>query len=149
MKTLPSLIFLANRGRLLAYRSTPADHLEPIDSLQPVEGNRKISEVVTDQSGSFPAVGPAMASHESLPLLDEMKIRADRQIAAKMMEILEREQPFSWAFSAPSEINAALLERLPSELKGHLVRNLKLDLTNLPPAEVASRLLAEARAAVR
>lgn len=149
MKSLPDLIFLANRGRLLAYRATPSDHLEPIDSLEPVEGNRKISEMVTDQSGSFPAVGPAMASHESLPLLEEMKMRADRQIAARMAEVLEREQPFSWAFAAPSDINGSLLEMVAPDLKVNLVRNLKLDLVNQPPAEVASRFLPEKEPALR
>lgn len=139
MKSLPSILILTNRGRMVAYRSTQSGSLEQFDSLEPMEGNRNISDLVTDQAGAFPTDGPGMSSYESLPLVDELRIRADRQIAGKIGEILEEQRPYSWGFAAASEINAGILDLLGDEWKGNLVCNLKLDLTNTPPGEVRER----------
>lgn len=146
MSSLPSILILTNRGRMVAYRSTQSGNLEQFDSLEPMEGNRNISDLVTDQAGQFPTDGPGMSAYESLPLIDELQIRADRQIAGKIEEILEQERPYSWGFAAASEINAGILDLLPDEWKGNLVCNLKLDLTNTPPGEVKTRFEEQALA---
>lgn len=139
MTSLPSLLILANRGRMVAYRSTQNGSLQQFDSLEPMEGNRNLSDLVTDQAGAFPTDGPGISSYESLPLLEELEIRADRQIAGKIQEILEAQRPYSWGFAAASEINAGILELLGEEWKRNLVCNLKLDLTNSPPGDVRAR----------
>lgn len=139
MTSLPSLLILTNRGRMVAYQTTQAGHLEQIDSLEPVESNHKISELVTDQAGAFPTNKVGMAAYESMPLLDEMKTRADRQIAGRMKEILEQHRPYSWGFAAPSQINNGILEMLHADLKRNLVCNLKIDLTKTPPDQVRDR----------
>jgi hypothetical protein len=139
MKDFPPLLILTNRGHLVAYRPTESGHLELIDSLEPMEGNVKISDLVTDQAETFPTDGPGTSAYESMPLIDELEIRSLRQIAGKMEEILEREEPASWGFSAKSVINQAILELLPDECLENLSINLKLDLTNSPPVGVRSR----------
>jgi hypothetical protein len=117
-------------------RPTPAGHLDVIDSLEPMEGNVKISDLVTDQAGAFPTGGPGTAAYENLPLAEELEIRALRQIAERIEEILEREGAGTWGFSALPELNGAMLELLSGECRKRLVLNLKLDLTNSPPTEV-------------
>ncbi len=136
MTSLPSILILTNRGHLVAYRSTQNGSLQQFDSLEPMEGNRSISDLVTDQAGAFPTDGPGMSSYESLPLIEELEIRADRQIAGKIEAILEAQRPYSWGFAAAPEINAGILDLLGDEWKRNLVCNFKLDLTNSPPGEV-------------
>jgi len=139
MKEFPHLIIVANRGRLVAYRPTGTGHLEVVDSLEPMEGNEKISDLVTDQAGAFPTDGPGTAAYESMPLAEELEIRSLRQIAGKVEELLEREEPDMWGFAALSEINAAVIEQIPDECLENLTFNLTLDLTNSPAAEVHTR----------
>lgn len=139
MKDFPSLLLLANRGRLVAYRPNGTGHLKVLDSLEPMEGNAKLSDLVTDQAGAFPTDGPGTAAYESMPLTEELKIRALRQIADKMDEILEREGASSWGFAAAPELNGAVLEQLPEERRDGLTLNLRLDLTNSPPDQVHAR----------
>lgn len=144
MKEFPHLILLANGGRLIAYRPNGAGHLELLDSVEPMEGNVKISDLVTDQAGAFPTDGPGTAAYESMPLEEELEIRSLRQIAGKMEEILEREEPPSWGFAAAPELNGAILEEISDECRDRLTLNLRLNLTNLPPGEVHERFEKEA-----
>lgn len=145
MKGFPSLLFLSNRGRFLAYRPTETGHLEVIDSFEPMEGNLKVSELVTDQAGAFPMGSPGTAGYESLPLLEELESRSIRQIAARIEEILEREKPPTWGLAAARDLNGRVLELLPAEHREALACNLKLDLTNSPPVTVRSRFELECR----
>lgn len=149
MKDFPELIILTNRGRLVAYRPTSTGHLEPVDSLEPMEGNTKISDLVTDQAGAFPTDGPGTAAYESMPLATELEIRSLRQIAGKIEEILEREEPATWGMAAAPEINGAVVEMLPEACRENLTMNLKLDLTNSPPGKVHARFEEERQVAGR
>lgn len=146
MKDFPHLIILANRGRLVAYRPTEAGHLVMVDSLEPMEGNVKISDLVTDQAGAFPTDGPGTAAYESMPLATELEIRSLRQIGGKIEEILEREEPATWGFAALSELNEAILEHVPDECRDNLTVNLLVDLTNSPVTKVHARFEAERQA---
>jgi hypothetical protein len=139
MKDFPHLIILANRGHLVAYRPMESGYIEMVDSLEPMEGNAKISDLVTDQAGAFPTDGPGTAAYESMPLAAELEIRSLRQIGGKIGEILEREEPATWGFAALSELNEAILEHVPDEYRDTLTVNLFLDLTNSPVAKVQAR----------
>lgn len=140
MKTLPSIVIVADRGHLLAYRSNENGGLDQIDSSFIPEGNSKISDIVTDQSGAFPVSGSqGTAAHESMPLIAELEVRCFRKIATEIKEILQREKAHGWGFAAPSEINGAIVDHLDPALREHISINLKLDLTNVPKAEVCRR----------
>lgn len=104
-----------------------------------MEGNVKISDLVTDQAGAFPTDGPGTAAYESMPLATELEIRSLRQIGGKIGEILEREEPVTWGFAALSELNEAILEHVPDERLDNLTVNLFLDLTNSPVTKAHSR----------
>lgn len=139
MKDFPSLLILANQGRLVAYRPTDSGHLELIDSLEPMEGNVKISDLVTDQGESFATDGPGTSGYDSMPFRDELEIRALRQIAGKVEEILEREEPATWGFGAGQDLNEAILELLPDECPENLTLKVFLDLTGSPAAQIRAR----------
>lgn len=140
MKTVPSIVIVADRGHLLAYRSTENGSFDQIDSSFIPEGNSKISEIVTDQSGAFPVSGsPGTSAYESMPLIAELEVRCFRKIAQEIGEIIARENPARWGFAAPSEINGAIIDHLEPKLREQLSVNLKLDLTNVPKTEVYRR----------
>ena len=137
MKSVPSLLIVANRGKLVAYRTTEAGALEAAESVSFKEGNQKVSEMVTDQSGAFPVSGSTgTAAYESMPMLAELEVRCFRQIREKIGEILAKWKPGSWGFATPSEINGAVLDDLDPRYHQTLKTNLRLDLTNSPPDAV-------------
>ncbi|RYD18842.1 MAG: hypothetical protein EOP88_21180 [Verrucomicrobiaceae bacterium] len=134
MKTVPPLIIVADRGKLIAYRTTETGSLQVIQTATFKEGNQKVSEMVTDQSGAFPVSGSTgTAAYESMPMLAELEVRSFRSIREKIVEILGSEKPFSWGFATPSEINKAVLDDLDNRYTERLQTNLKLDLVNSRP----------------
>jgi hypothetical protein len=139
MNDFPDLLILANRGRLVAYRPTGEGHLEEVESLEPMEGNEKISDLVTDQAEAFPTDDSGTAGYESMPFTEEMEIRSLRQIAGKIEEVFAREEVRTWGFAAAPELNKAILEEVPAEILDSLSFNLRLDLTNSPPTDVHER----------
>lgn len=137
---IPSLVIVTNRGHLVAYRTKENRSLSVVDSAKFSEGNDKISEIVTDQSGAFGnGAAPGTSSYESLPLVAELEARCFRQIADKIRSIIDREKPGRWGFATPSEINGAILDGIGEEYLRKLDTNLKLDLTNSPPDQVFKR----------
>lgn len=139
MKDFPTIVIVANRGHLVAYRATEGGQLEVIDSLEPMEGNEDISDLVTDQAEVFPTDGPETSGYESMPLTEELEIRSLRQVAGKIEEILEREEASSWGFASGPEISEAIVELLPDECREILTLNVSLDLTNAPAPEVLAK----------
>lgn len=140
MSRIPKLIIVTNRGHLIAYRTAETQSLEKIARESFTEGNEKISDIVTDQSGAFPMTGTAgTSSYESLPLVAELEVRSFRKISRKISEIIKSEHATSWGFATPSEINGAILEGLEKDDLDKLAFNLKVDITNSPPGEVYSR----------
>jgi len=137
MKSIPDLLIVADRGRLIAYQTTESGWLEMIDSARFKEGNQKVSEMVSDQSGAFPIPGGvATGAYESMPMLAELEVRSFRRIREKIVEILSRETPACWGFATPSEINGAVLDDLDKTYHAILGINLRLDLTNSLPSQI-------------
>ncbi|RYD47172.1 MAG: hypothetical protein EOP85_05995 [Verrucomicrobiaceae bacterium] len=137
MKTVPPVIIAADRGKLVAFRTTENGSLQKIDAVNFKEGTQKVSEMVTDQSGAFPVSGSTgTAAYESLPMLAELEVRSFRSIREKIVEILANEKPGSWGFAAPSEINNAVLGDLDNRHIDRIRTNLKLDLVNSTPAAI-------------
>jgi len=137
---IPSIIIVANRGHLVAYRKTDNGALEAVDADSFAEGTSKISELVTDQSGAFPMTGGVgTGSYESLPLVNELEVRSFRKVADKIGGILDTHKPSWWGFASPSEINGAIIDHLAERYRSNISINLKLDLTNSPKDDVYRR----------
>ena len=137
---IPSIIIVANRGHLVAYRKTDNGALEAIDADSFAEGTSKISEIVTDQSGAFPMTGGfGTGSYESLPLVNELEARSFRKVADKIGAVLDSHTPSWWGFASPSEINGAITDHLDERHRSKISINLKLDLTNSPKDDVYRR----------
>jgi hypothetical protein len=144
-KLLPSLIVLANRGHLVAYKSSEDDVLTRIREESFSEGTEKLSDIVTDQAGAFPVggtVGTALA--ERLPLLAEIEMRCFRQIADIISELYVAHSPPTWGFAALSEINSAILEQVEPRIREKVSINLRRNLVGLGVKEVAARFMKNA-----
>lgn len=137
---IPSIIIVANRGHLIAYRKTDNGALEAIDADSFPEGTLKISEIVTDQSGAFQMTGGVgTGSYESLPLVNELEVRSFRKVADKIGAVLDAHKPSWWGFASPSEINGAITDHLQERYRSKISINLKSDLTNSPKDDVYRR----------
>lgn len=141
MKTLPPIVIVADRGRLVAYRLDESDHPRVVETEEFAEGNRKLSELVTDQAGAFPVPGGvATASAERMPLVAELEMRCFRKISDAIHRILGEEKVSRWALVAPSEIHNAIVDFLAAEDRESLSLQLKRDLVNSPSKDVVEAL---------
>lgn len=139
MKTLPSILVATDRGRLIAYRCEENDRPRVVANTEFEEGNRKLSELVTDSAGAFPVTGSVgTAAAERLPLEAELEIRCIRKIAETIRAINAKEKPTHWGLAAPSEIHAAIVEHLSQEDAATLSRHVKRNLVNSPSSDVAA-----------
>jgi hypothetical protein len=141
----PKFLVITDRGQLKAYQlaappgqsSTPrlvAEH-----RIEPSRG--KFDEKVTDQAGAFPSGHAAgtttsTSSAERLTLEAENERRSFREIGAHISRILAAQRPDTWAFAAPSEINRAILDEVPKDLKDSLAMNVPRDLVHTPDGEL-------------
>jgi Protein required for attachment to host cells len=140
MKTLPSLIILADRGRGLAYEPESCGLLKLVHPVGLLDGHRKLSAGLTDKAGAFRnegTFGQGNSSGESQTLVAEINTRLFREIAREITVLLSAKQAARWAFAAPSEINDANFDGLDAKWKQSLAINLPLDLTTTAWPEVA------------
>ncbi len=141
MKSLPPVIIVTDRGRLVAFRSAEGQ-LRRIASVEFEEGNRKLSELVTDQAGAFPNTGSTgTSSAERLPLVAELEVRCFRKISDTIHEVLATEQPGWWGLAAPSEMHAAIVDFLDPADRESLSRHVRRDLVNSSMTDIEAAFL--------
>jgi len=135
-----SFIVVADRGIVKAYevRGTPkhgtAARLVMESKLQ--EAHERYRDKVTDQAGAFPSTGSnghANAIAERPKMEAEEDTRLFKSVAWQVKTVIRQHQPVSWSFAAPAEINSAILQFVPADLRKVLKQNLKHDLTKIPP----------------
>jgi hypothetical protein len=137
MKPLPSLLVVADRGRLLSYLTGDKPVPQLFSSSTFKEGTKKLSELVTDQAGAFPNTGSVgTSSAERLPLEAELEVRCFRRIAEEIDHLLATDEVTTWGFAAPSEIHGAILDFLSRDALERLAAQARLDLVNSSPQDV-------------
>jgi len=140
MKPLLPFIIVVDLGHLLSLSRKPNGALELTERLEIGEGRQTIRELVTDNAGAFPNTGTngrGNSTGERLPLKEELERRGIKSLADHINELCERQRPLSWGLAAPSEINSRLVEALDRRWTEKLKSNVHLDLTGLPPHEIA------------
>lgn len=138
------VIIVADRGRLKAYaveknenRSIGVPRLW--ESMEIEEALGRYRDNFTDQAGAFPdgaSPGQANSTAERMNLAAEQEMRSFRMVASRMIELLRDKAPERWGFAAPPEINGAILDGLPVDLRERLARNVPRDLVNVPAPEL-------------
>lgn len=135
---IPQLLIIADRGNIKAYRveAVPGRgataHL--LESHRIEEAHGRYQDKFSDQAGSFPNGGTNGAANsiaERMTLDAEIQMRCFREAASLIMKILATYQPERWAFAAPSEINGAILDGLPSKMQQKLVQNVPKDILKI------------------
>ena len=143
-----SFLIVADRGNLKAFRLGEASperrpRLELVEAFSIVAAHQKVSEMLTDQAGRFPVGSGGMSQGRHQNAISESHIdletdrRIQKELAGHIDTILKREQPATWAFAAPSEINRAVLEKIAPALVAKLVENVPADLVNAQVNELA------------
>jgi hypothetical protein len=143
-----SFLIVADRGNLKAFRlgdSSPErrTRLELVQAFSIVAAHQKLSEMLTDQAGRFPvgSGGNSQGRHQNAISESNIDLETDRRIqkelAGHIDDILKREQPATWAFAAPSEINRAVLDKVAPAFVAKLVENVPADLVNMQVNELA------------
>ncbi len=137
--TRAPFIVVADRGIVKAYevKNTPTHGAIPRLVLETnlKEAHERYRDKVTDQAGSFPAFGSggnANAIAERQGIEAEEDARLFKSIAEQIEEIIRRYEPLHWSFAAPAEINPAILDRIPADLRKTLEHNVKRDLVKIP-----------------
>jgi hypothetical protein len=137
MRPLPSLLIVADRGRVRAYLTADAAVPSLLTSTSFPEGTGKLSELVTDQAGAFPNTGSVgTSSAERLPLKAEIEVRCFRRIADEIDHLLATRDVTTWGFAAPSEIHGAILDLISRDALERLASQVRLDLVNASPQDV-------------
>jgi hypothetical protein len=139
MKTLPPLLIVTDRGRMLVYQTDQDSALHHHSTTTFQEGNKKLSEMVTDQAGAFPNTGSrGTSTAEQLPLEAEMEARCFRKIADEIDELLAAQPATPWGLCAPSEIHGAIVNHLSDPARQRLTLQVHRDLVNSPPQDVVA-----------
>ena len=144
-----SFLIVADRGNLKAFRleklaTERPPRLELVQALSITAAHQKLSELVTDQAGRFPVGSGGMSQGRHQNAISESNLdlendrRIQKELAARIDEILEREQPATWSFAAPPEINGAVLEKIAPPLRARLVENVAADLVNAQSRELVA-----------
>ncbi|MDX2081662.1 MAG: host attachment protein [Terrimicrobiaceae bacterium] len=138
------MIIVADRGGLRAYaveKNDTGNHQIPrlLDAMEIDEARGPFRENFSDRAGSFPdatSPGQANPTAERMNLAAEYEMRSFRAVAARVIELLREHAPERWAFAAPSEINGAILDGLPVDLRERLAKNVRRDLVNVPASDL-------------
>jgi hypothetical protein len=143
---------VADRGHLKAFRAEKlptngALHLELVNSLDLVSGQRKVSQKLEDQAGAFPVgAGPASGAgggngrHQNSIAEKHYELedtrRLTRELAGHIGSILRSDQDPAWYFAAPAAIKNAVLEELGPQERASMAECVAADLVKVNPNDL-------------
>lgn len=150
MTHVNSLIVVADRGSLRAYRVDPlpdrAPRLSPVVELDLTVARGHLSDTLSDRAGQFGAretggrPGPGQSggggAAEQPTIELENDRRAVKQLAAHIAEALRDQHPAGWSLAAPKQILPLLLEHLPKEWTNKIVEKVGADLAKVRAGEL-------------
>ncbi|MBV9490132.1 MAG: host attachment protein [Verrucomicrobia bacterium] len=143
---LANLVIVADRGNVKAYtiQKSPNHGITAAlaDELSFSEAHQRYQDQLTDQAGAFPkgdsaGQGNAIAERQTMEM--EKDARLFHRVGQAVSEIVARRQPLAWAFAAPAEINAQILQHVQPKLRESLHKNLKHDYVKTPVREIPKR----------
>ncbi|HEX4639267.1 MAG TPA: host attachment protein [Chthoniobacterales bacterium] len=142
-----SIVITADRGSLKAYEvnetPTRGPSLKLIQAFDITEAHGRLLDKLTDQAGRFPVTetaGPhrGQASIAESKLENETERRINKELADQIAKVINGSGREGWAFAAPSEIHAAVVDLLPDRVRDRIVEHVKSDLVKVEPAKLAN-----------
>lgn len=141
-------VILADLGTIRIFRVNPTG-----DPLTPHHGPTQIEEITlsedrvnTDRPGRFP-MGRDSSEHlgmnpgENHNEKKELEKRGIQLIAEKIEQALDSAQSKAWCLAAPASINKRIIDKLDSETRSFLMKNIDSDLTHITKRELEKRFL--------
>jgi hypothetical protein len=150
--TPATLVVVADRGSVKAYKvnETPnrGPSLQLVRAFDLTDAHGRYQDKLTDQAGRFPvgdgggAAGSgrhqnAIAERQGLETENDRRIF--KQLAENISEVIKGEAPEGWSFAAPAEIQPAIVDLLPREIRDRIVEHVPADLVKIPVANLAER----------
>lgn len=151
------LVIVTDLGLLKAYRYglpvyryglMPNQHdtlIEPIEQVVLREGHRRVVDIVTDFAGRRAApTQKSWAAPVSDPnhLILERERRIVKLIAGHISRLIRQNERLGCWLAADVEINHQIIEKLPSDLRAHIKKNLPRDLVKLREPDLIEQFLA-------
>jgi Protein required for attachment to host cells len=142
-----SIVITADRGSLKAYQvnktPTRGPSLQLIQAFDITDAHGRLLDKVTDQAGRFAATENAgahrgAASIAESKLENETERRINKELADQIAKVINGSGKEGWAFAAPSEIHAAIVDLLPGRVRDRIVEHVKSDLVKVEPAKLSN-----------
>jgi len=141
-----SLVIVTDRGSLKAYRvdetPTRGPSLQLVQAFNMTDAHGRLVDKVSDSAGRFPVTegagahrGPASTA-ERTQLATETDRRIQKELADQIAKIVSQNGKDGWAFAAPAEIHAAIVDLLPGDVRQRIVEHVKSDLVKVEPARL-------------
>jgi hypothetical protein len=147
--TPSSLVIVTDRGSLKAYRvnetPTRGPSLQLVQAFNITDAHGRMVDKVSDLAGRFPVTNGAGGHHgagsiaERTQLATETDRRIQKELADQITKIVSSNGKEGWAFAAPAEIHAAIVDLLPATVRDQIVEHVKSDLVKVEPAKLISR----------
>jgi len=146
--TATSLVIIANRGSLKAYRveetPTRGPSLQLVQSLNFTDAHGRLVDKVTDLAGRFPVANGVFGQHvnsagERAAIETEIDRRLQKELADQIVKIVSDKKNEGWSFAAPSEIHGAIVDLLPRAVRERIVEHVNSDLVKIEPAKLTPR----------
>jgi hypothetical protein len=135
------LIVLAALGSLKAYtvttdEMTQSPRVDLVHEHHEEAGHGKLADHVTDKAGRFPSPNGGTSAGENHNLRTENQRRLVKQIASRITQLVQSENPASWFFGAAKEINQRIVDELDSSVRAKLAKNVSADLVKIHKSEL-------------
>jgi hypothetical protein len=143
--TASSLIVVADRGRLKAYRVTePARgglRLRLVKRINIRQARPQARRTVVDITGKDPVTNESGGPHLQLisappPREQEIERRICQELANQIVGIVKAERNQRWAFAAPPAIHRKIVDLLPSSTSDWIVEHVEADLAKTSTQEL-------------
>jgi hypothetical protein len=128
--TTTSLVIVADRGRLKAYRVRETPSRGPSLELVQAFGIPNMNDLSRTNRTTAVTDWPRLEIEE--------RQRICKQLAEEITQLVHRDFGEGWSFAAPHAIYNQIVALLPNEIRQRIVEHVPLDLSKTPVAQLFS-----------
>ncbi|HLW34998.1 MAG TPA: host attachment protein [Chthoniobacterales bacterium] len=128
--TTASLIIVADRGRLKAYRVRETPTRGPSLELVQAFGIPNLNDLSHTHRTTAASDWPQLEIEENRQIC--------RQLADEIANLVRRDFGEGWSLAAPESIYNMIVDLLPGDIRDRIVEHLALDLSKIPVGDLLS-----------
>jgi hypothetical protein len=141
---MSTIVIAVDLGHFKAYKITRDPLGRPIigliESYDSLEGHSKLGDKLSDTAGRFVGGGGkgevAKGYGEPHHLESEIRKKLVKMLAMDINALIKKEGPENWYLAAGERINKDIIENLEPKVRAKMDKNISIDLTNTPKAEI-------------